>query len=168
MKIFRILALGLASSYIHLLFPNPRTAQSFMGLIVFAPTFIVFTSIAFIALTHLFSPQPVLIAEPINDRPEESNGSESFSEDDFSETSDEDPFDYTSSDDSEDKPKSNHVDEKAKREEDECNICKENKKCFMFEPCMHVVACGRCIELIDNRCCPLCRRHSKRVKKIFY
>lgn len=62
----------------------------------------------------------------------------------------------------------NYVDEKALREEDECNVCRENKKCFMVVPCGHVVACGACSDKVELGRCPVCRRRGREWKRIFY
>jgi len=61
-----------------------------------------------------------------------------------------------------------YVDEKALREEDECNVCRENKKCFMVMPCGHVVACGACADKVELGRCPVCRRRGREWKRIFY
>lgn len=74
--------------------------------------------------------------------------------------------DSSSSEEVSDHP--NHVDEKASRVEDECSVCRENKKCFMVVPCGHVVACGACADKVELGRCPVCRRRGREWKRIFY
>lgn len=47
----------------------------------------------------------------------------------------------------------------------ECNICWEQDKNILFEPCMHVSVCMNCSKTIKT--CPVCRMHIKEKRQIY-
>ena len=54
----------------------------------------------------------------------------------------------------------------AEKTEDECIVCRENKRCLAFQPCGHVPSCHRCFEQLTK--CPMCRQVVENTVHIFW
>lgn len=61
-----------------------------------------------------------------------------------------------------------NVDEKASKHDEECLICKDNKRIYTLIACGHVVACGDCKEQLKQSPCPLCNKQNSGWLRVYY
>ena len=56
---------------------------------------------------------------------------------------------------------------KQKEEDELCLICLDNKKNYMFEPCMHISICYECQLMYKKKICIQCRQPIKKISKVY-
>jgi hypothetical protein len=52
-------------------------------------------------------------------------------------------------------------------EAEQCSICLDASRCYVFIPCGHMAACGTCAFKFHEKPCPICRKKVKAMQKVF-
>ena len=57
--------------------------------------------------------------------------------------------------------------ERKDAEAEQCSICLDAPRCYVFIPCGHMTACGTCARRFWEKPCPICRKKVKAMQKVF-